>query len=61
MLVLTRRTGEVIKIGDHITITVLEIASGRVRLGIDAPKTTAINRGEVAAQIARDGHKRDAK
>lgn len=57
MLVLTRRTGEQITIGDHVTVTVLEIEGTRVRLGIDAPKTVAIHRGEVVDRIRREGPK----
>lgn len=48
MLVLSRRTGERILIGDDIVITVCEIDRGKVRLGIEAPRTTTIYREEVA-------------
>lgn len=47
MLVLSRRTGERILIGDDIVITVCEIDRGKVRLGIEAPRTTTIYREEV--------------
>ncbi|HEC66122.1 MAG TPA: carbon storage regulator [bacterium] len=47
MLVLTRRSGERIKIGDNVFVTVLEISRGRVRLGFDAPRDVIINRCEI--------------
>lgn len=47
MLVLSRHKGERIKIGDNITITVVEIRGDRVRLGIDAPVEVPVHREEV--------------
>lgn len=47
MLILTRRTNEVINIGDDIRITVLQISGGQVRIGIDAPKDVIILREEL--------------
>lgn len=47
MLVLTRREGEKLNIGDDVTITLLEIKKGQVRFGIDAPRDVAIDRSEV--------------
>lgn len=47
MLVLTRRQGEQIVIGDGITVTVADICGDKVRIGIDAPKTVPIDRSEV--------------
>ena len=47
MLVLTRKVNETIVINDNITITVLEIKGGRVRLGIDAPTDVGVLRGEL--------------
>lgn len=47
MLVLTRRDGETIMIGDDIEITVVECHRDAVRIGIDAPRTTKIRRGEL--------------
>lgn len=46
MLVLTRRPGESIHIGEHVTITVLRLAHGRVRIGIDAPDKLPVCRPE---------------
>lgn len=47
MLVLTRHQGERIRIGNDITITVIEAGSNRVRLGFDAPKDVVVDREEV--------------
>lgn len=47
MLVLTRHQGERIRIGNDITITVIEADSNRVRLGFDAPKDVVVDREEV--------------
>jgi carbon storage regulator len=47
MLVLTRKVGEQILIGDDISITVVAIRGDRVRLGIAAPKETVVDRGEI--------------
>ena len=48
MLVLTRKPGEQITIGNDITITVVEVAGNRIRLGIDAPGDVRILRAELA-------------
>ena len=49
MLVLSRKAGESLVIGDHVEITVTQIGKGRVRLGIAAPNTVHIRRGELTA------------
>jgi len=46
MLVLTRRPMQTLKIGNSVTITVLEIRGSQVRLGVDAPRDIAVHRGE---------------
>lgn len=51
MLVLTRKPGEQILLGDDIVITVLEGPSGTVRIGIDAPRGVKITRAEVMAAV----------
>ena len=51
MLVLTRKEGEALKIGDDINVTVLGIKGGQVRLGIAAPDDVAIHREEVYERI----------
>ena len=52
-LVLTRRSGQSIRIGDDITITVSEVSGGAVRVSIDAPRTVPVNRTEVLDAIAQ--------
>ncbi len=47
MLVLTRRVGERIVIGDDVTVTVLEVRGDQVRLGVDAPREVQVFREEV--------------
>lgn len=54
MLVLTRRSGESIVIGNDIVVTILEVRHDQVRVGIDAPKTVAVHREEVFRQISRE-------
>ncbi len=54
MLVLTRKAGEGIIIGDDITIKVVEIKGGGVRIGIDAPKDSKIYRQEVYDRITEE-------
>ena len=51
MLILSRRTGETICIGDNIEITVLEVKGNQVRLGITAPKEVPVHREEIAERI----------
>lgn len=50
MLVLSRKTGERILVGDHIAITVVRISQGTVRIGIDAPRNLSVVREEVVLQ-----------
>ncbi|NOY13731.1 MAG: carbon storage regulator CsrA [Deltaproteobacteria bacterium] len=54
MLVLTRKTGEGIIIGDDIRITVVELKGGGVRIGIDAPKEMKVHRQEVYDRIKQE-------
>ncbi len=51
MLVLTRKSGEAINVGDEITVTVLEIRGNQVRLGIQAPLSVTIHRRELYDKI----------
>ncbi len=53
MLVLTRKTGENIRIGSDVTVTVLSVRSGHVKLGIEAPQGLSVHRGEVYERIAQ--------
>lgn len=51
MLVLSRRVGERLMIGDDVVVTVLEVRSDGVRLGIEAPRAIAVNRAEVIEAV----------
>ena len=51
MLVLTRRANESIVIGDDITVTILAVTPGGVRVGIDAPRDKRINRAEIVLAV----------
>jgi carbon storage regulator len=51
MLILTRKSGEKIRIGDDIAVSVIEIRGNQVRLGISAPRNVAVHRQEVYDQI----------
>lgn len=53
MLVLTRSENQSIKIGDEITVTVLEVRGDQVRLGINAPRSVDVHREEVYAALQR--------
>ncbi|MDJ0767435.1 MAG: carbon storage regulator CsrA [Ilumatobacter sp.] len=54
MLILTRRAGEKIVIGDDIVVTIVESGRDSVRIGIDAPRQVSVHRYEVYAEIARE-------
>ena len=51
MLILTRRAGETIMVGDEVTITVLGIKGNQVRLGVNAPKEVGVHREEIYQRI----------
>jgi len=51
MLVLTRRSGEKVMVGDDVTVTVLEVSSGQVKLGFQAPDEVGVHRLEVWQRI----------
>jgi carbon storage regulator len=51
MLILTRRVGESIMIGDNVTVTVLGVKGNQVRIGVDAPKDVAVHREEIYEKI----------
>lgn len=54
MLILTRRMGESVMIGDEVSIMVLGVKGNQVRLGINAPRTIAVHREEIYRRIKRE-------
>jgi carbon storage regulator len=55
MLILTRRVQESLKIGDEVTVTVLGVKGGQVRLGFAAPRQVAVHRQEIYEQLRVSG------
>jgi len=55
MLILTRRTGETVMIGNEVTLTVLGVKGNQVRIGINAPKNVPVHREEIYERIKREG------
>lgn len=54
MLILTRRVGETLMIGEEVTVTVMAIKGHQVRLGINAPKDVAVHREEVYKRVQQE-------
>ncbi len=54
MLILTRRVGESLMIGDNVNVTVLGIRGNQVRIGVDAPKDVAVHREEIYDRIQQE-------
>jgi carbon storage regulator len=54
MLILTRRIGETLMVGDEVTVTVLDVKGNQVRIGINAPKSVQVNREEVCQLIQNE-------
>ena len=57
MLILTRRVGESLRIGDEVTVTVLGIKGSQVRIGVNAPKSVSVHREEVYDRINEEKSK----
>jgi carbon storage regulator len=55
MLILTRRVGESLMIGNNVTVTVLGVKGNQVRIGVNAPKDVAVHREEIFERIKREG------
>ena len=55
MLILTRRVGETLMIGDDVTVTVLGVKGNQVRIGVNAPKDVAVHREEIYDRIKKEG------
>jgi len=54
MLILTRRVGETVMIGDDIAVTVLGVKGNQVRVGVNAPKEVSVHREEIYERIKRE-------
>jgi len=59
MLILTRRVGETLMIGDEITVTVLEVKGSQVRIGVNAPKEVAVHREEIYERVKAEKNKQN--
>jgi carbon storage regulator len=54
MLILTRRIGETVMVGHDITVTIVAVKGGQIRIGINAPKSVAVHRKEIYERIRRE-------
>ena len=54
MLILTRRVGETLMIGDRVSVTVLGVKGNQVRIGVNAPREVAVHREEIFDRIQRE-------
>jgi carbon storage regulator len=61
MLILTRRVGETLMIGDEVTVTVLGVKGNQVRIGVNAPRDVAVHREEIYERIKREQAEQSAQ
>jgi len=61
MLILTRRVGESLMVGDEITVTVLGVKGNQVRIGVNAPRDVSVHREEIYNRIQSDGESESPK
>ena len=60
MLILTRRVGETLMVGDDVTVTVLGVKGNQVRIGVNAPKDVAVHREEIYDRIRKENENNSA-
>ncbi|MDD5036195.1 MAG: carbon storage regulator CsrA [Methylococcaceae bacterium] len=60
MLILTRRVGETLMIGDDVTVTVLGVKGNQVRIGVNAPKDVSVHREEIYERIKKEQQQNQA-
>ena len=61
MLILTRRVGETLMVGDEVTVTVLGVKGNQVRIGVNAPKDVAVHREEIYQRIQNENADSEAE
>ncbi|MFP8968412.1 carbon storage regulator CsrA [Pokkaliibacter sp. CJK22405] len=59
MLILTRRVGETLMVGDEVTVTVLGVKGNQVRIGVNAPKDVSVHREEIYQRIQKEKQDQD--
>ena len=59
VLILTRKVGETLTIGDNIEVTVLEVRGGQVRIGVNAPRDVVVNRKEILNRLKPEADTND--
>ena len=61
MLILTRRVGETVMIGNDVTVTILGVKGNQVRVGVNAPRDVAVHREEIYERIKREEQEGDSR